>query len=219
MDICGNCGAPLDLNDDGECRWCRAKIRVKRPGAQDGPWGWPSIRLRWNWRLAALAAAAVVLAAGVGIAISSAVGSHQSGPPTATASDSTGAGQGVPPGSTDLQELRSDFGPWRRLTGRVTDGTALILLESGGAYASERWTVPSTATGWAQDLGGNVASVTQTGNQAAITDPDDVSYTVGINQAFIISSNPGTVLLIGPGGTVMSMSLAQATAMRQPLTR
>jgi hypothetical protein len=217
--VCGNCGAPLDLNDDGECRWCRAKIRAKRPRAKDDARGWPSIRLRWDWRLAAPAAAAVVLAAGAGIAISSAVGSHQSGPPTATASDSTGSGQGVPPGSTALQELRSDFGPWRQLTGRVSEGTALILLESGGAYASERWTVPSTATGWAQDLGGNVASVTPAGNQAAITDPDGVSYTVGINQAFIISSNPGTVLLIGPGGTVMSMSLAQATAMRQPLTR
>jgi hypothetical protein len=216
--VCGNCGAPLDLNDDGECRWCHAKIRARRPRAQDGPWGWPSVRWRWNWRLAAPAAAAVVLAAGAGIGISSAVGSHQSGPPAATASDSAGAGQGVPPGSTGLQQLRSDFGPWRRLTGQVT-GTALILLESGAAYASERWTVPSTAAGWAQDLGGNVASVTQRGNQAAITDPDGVGYTVGINQPFIISGNPGTVLLISPGGTVMSMSLAQATAMRQPLTR
>jgi hypothetical protein len=217
--ICRNCGAPLDLNDDGECRWCHAKIQARRPRVQDGPWGLPSIRLRWTWRLAALAAAAVALAAGVGIAISSAVGSHQSGPPAATASGSTGAGQGVPPGSTALQELRSDFGPWRQLTGRVTAGTALILLENGGAYTSERWTVPSTATGWAQDLGGNVASVTKTGDLAAITDPDGLGYTVGINQAFIFSSNPGTVLLVDPGGTVMSMSLAQATAVRQPLTR
>ena len=50
-----------------------------------------------------------------------------------------------------------------------------------------------------------------------ITDADGVGYTVGINQAFIISSNPDTVLLISPGSTVMSMSLAQATAVRQPL--
>jgi hypothetical protein len=175
--------------------------------------------LRWNWRLAALAAAAVVLAAGAGIGISRVVSSHQSGPPAATASHPSGAGQSVPPGSTNLQELRSDFGPWRQLTGRVTDGTALLLLDGGDAYASERWTVPSTATGWAQDLGGNVASVTMLGDHAAITDPDDVDYTVGIKQAFIISGNPGTVLLISPGGTVMSMSLAQATAMRQPLAR
>lgn len=219
MHVCGNCGAPLDLSEDGECRWCRAKIRARRPRSQDGRGGWPSIRLTWNWRLAAFAAAAVVVAAGVGIGIVSAVGSHQSGPPAAAASDPSGAGQGVPPGSTDLQALRSDFGPWRQLTGRVTDGPALLLLESGGAYASERWTVPSTAAGWAQDLGGNVASVTDTGDHAAITDPDGIGYTVGINQAFIISSNPGTVLLISPNGTVMSMSLAQATAMRQPLAR
>ena len=163
MHVCGNCGAPLDLNDDGECRWCHAKIRVRRPRSPDGPWGWPAVRLRWNWRLAALAAAAVVLAAGVGIGISRVVSSHQSGPPAATASDPSGAGQSVPPGSTNLQELRSDFGPWRQLTGRVTDGTALLLLEGGDAYASERWTVPSTATGWAQDLGGNVASVSRVG--------------------------------------------------------
>ena len=98
----------------------------------------------------------------------------------------------------------------------VTDGTALLLLENGGAYASKRWTVPSTAPGWAQDLGGNVASVTRLGDHAAIADPDGVGYTVGINQAFIISGNPGTVLLISPSGTVMSMSLAQATACASP---
>jgi hypothetical protein len=217
--VCGNCGAPLDLSEDGECRWCHAKIRVRRPGSPDGPWGWPAIRWRWNWRLAGLAAAAVVLAAGAGLGISSAVGSHQSGPPAATASGLPGAGQGGPPGSTGLQELRSDFGPWRPLAGQGTDDPALLLLEGGGASASESWTVPSAAPGWAQDLGGNVAAVTTSGDHAAITDPDGVGYTVGINQAFIIAGNPGTVLLISPGGTVMSMSLAQATAVRQPLTR
>ena len=169
--------------------------------------------------MAGLAAAAVVLAAGAGVGISSAVGSHQSGPPAATASGPSGAGQGVPPGSTDLQELRSNFGPWRQLTGQVTDQAALLLLESGAVSASERWTVPSTAPGWAQDLGGDVASVTASGDRAAITDPDGVGYTVGINQAFIISANPGTVLLVSPAGTVMSMSLAQATAVRQPFAR
>lgn len=219
MQVCGNCGAPLDLDEDGECPWCHAKVRARRPRSQDGPWGWPSIRLRWNWRVAALTAAAVALAAGAGIGVSSAVGSRQSGPPAATASGASGAGQGVPPGSTDLQELRSDFGPWRQLTGQVTDRTALLLLESGAMSASERWTVPSTAPGWAQDLGGNVASVTASGDHAAITDPDGVGYTVAIDQAFIISANPGTVLLVSPGGTVMSMSLAQATAVRQPLAR
>ena len=125
----------------------------------------------------------------------------------------------MPPESTDLQALRQDFGPWRQLTSRPTDSPALLLLQSGGAYASERWTVPPTATWWAQDIGGNVTSVTDSGDHATITDADGIAYTVGINQAFIFSSNPGTVLLVSPGSTVMSMSLAQATAIRQPLRK
>jgi hypothetical protein len=100
----------------------------------------------------------------------------------------------------------------------VRPGPAL-LLESGGAYASERWTVPSSSAGWAQDLGGNVTSVAASGDYAAIADADGTGYTVGIDQAFIISSNPETVLLISPDSTVLSMSLAQATAVRQPLAR
>jgi hypothetical protein len=125
----------------------------------------------------------------------------------------------VAPGSTDLQALRQDFGPWQQLTGRLTSGPALLLLESGGVYASERWTVPSTAAWWAQDLGGNVTSVTRSGGRAMIQDADGIGYTVGVNQAFIISTNPDTVLLITPSGVVMSMPLAQATAVRQPLGR
>jgi hypothetical protein len=222
VDVCGNCGAPLDVNEDGECRWCRAKVRARRPLRHSGgrPGGVrPGISWRWNSRLAAIAAVAIGLAAALGIGISSYVGSHQSGPPTATASGQSAANQAVAPGSTDLQALRQDFGPWRQLTAGPTDGPALLLLESGGAYASERWTVPSTSAWWAQDLGGNVTSVTDSGDHATITDADGVDYTVGINQAFIVSSNPGTVLLITPSSTVMSMPLAQATAVRQPLAR
>jgi ABC-type Fe3+-hydroxamate transport system substrate-binding protein len=118
-----------------------------------------------------------------------------------------------------LQALRQDFGPWRQLTGRPTDTAALLLLQGGSAAASERWTVPSTAAWWAQDLGGNVTSVAASGDYATVTDADGVQYTVGVNQAFIVSSNPGTVLLVTPGSAVMSMSLAQATAVRQPLAR
>ena len=217
VDVCGNCGAPLDVNEDGACRWCRTKVRAGHPLLHGG--GRRGISWRWNWRLAAIAAIAVGVAAGLGIGISGYVGSHQSGPPKATASGGSGADQAVAPGSTDLQALRQDFGPWRQLTAGPTDSPALLLLEGGGAYASERWTVPSTSTWWAQDLGGNVASVTDSGDHAAIRDADGVGYTVGINQAFIISSNPGTVLLITPGSVVMSMSLAQATAVRQPLAR
>ena len=90
-------------------------------------------------------------------------------------------------------------------------------LQNAGVSASKRWTVPSGSTQWAQDLGGNVTSVQVTGTHAAIADADGVGYTVGVNQPFIISGNPGTVLMISPDSTVMSMSLAQATAVRQPL--
>jgi hypothetical protein len=214
VDICGNCGAPLDLDEDGECRWCRAKVRARpRPSFAVGRRGWS-----WSWPLAAISAIAIGLAAGLGVGIASYVGSHESGPPTATATGSPVA-QSVPAGSTDLQALRQDFGPWRQLAGGPTDGPALLLLESGAAYASERWTVPSNATWWAQDLGGNVTSVTKSGARAMIEDADGIGYTVGVNQAFIISSNPDTVLLITPGGIVMSMPLAQATAVRRPLGR
>jgi hypothetical protein len=219
VDVCGNCGAPLDLNEDGQCRWCRTKVRVRHPPSQGGSRGRPGISWKWNWRAAAIAAVAIGLAAGLGVGISGYVGSHQSGPPPATAAGRSGAGQAVAPGSTDLQALRQDFGPWRQLTDRLTGSPALLLLEGGGTYASERWTVPSTAQWWAQDLGGNVGSVEESGDHATITDADGTGYTVGIDQAFIVSSNPGTVLLISPDSTVMSMSLAQATAVRQPLAR
>ena len=219
MDVCGNCGAPLDLSEDGECRWCRAKVRVRHPRPQRDGGGRPGISWRWNWRLGAITAAAIGLAVALGVGISSYVSSHQSGPPAATATGRSGTDQAVAPGSTDLQALRQDFGPWRQLTGRLTDSPALLLLQSGSAYASERWTVPSSAAWWAQDISGNVTSVADSGDLATITDADGIGYTVGINQPFIISSNPDTVLLISPSSTVMSMSVAQATAVRQPLTR
>lgn len=220
VDICGNCGAPLGLDDDGECRWCRATVRARsRPASARSR---PGRSWKWNWPLTAISAIAIGLAAGLGIGIASYVGSHQSGPPTATATDSP-VTQAVAPGSTDLQALRQDFGPWRQLAGgpadSLTDSPALLLLESGAAFASERWTVPSSATWWAQDLGGNVTSVTSSGDHATIADADGIGYTVGVNQAFIISANPDTVLLITPSGIVMSMPLAQATAVRRPLGR
>ena len=217
VDACGNCGAPLELDDDGRCRWCRVKVRVTHPHVHRADGRRPGISRRWSWRVGAITAAAIALAAGLGAGISSFIGSHQSGPPTATRTGDPGVVESVPPGSTDLQALRQDFGPWRPLTGQLTDSPALLLLQSGSVSASERWTVPSTATWWTADIGGDVTSVKDTGGRATITDADGVGYTVGINQAFIISSNPDTVLLISPGSTVMSMSLAQATAVRQPL--
>jgi uncharacterized membrane protein len=55
-----------------------------------------------------------------------------------------------------------------------------------------------------------------TGDHADITDADGNPYIVGINQPFVISGNPGTVLLIDRTGTVLAISLAQATAVRPP---
>lgn len=226
MDVCGNCGAPLELGEDGKCRWCRANVRARQPFVRRADRARPASDRhrpasgrRPNWRLGAIAAVAVCLAVGLGIGISSYVGSHQSGPPAASASGLPAAPGAVPPASTDLQALRQDFGPWRQLTGPLTGSPALLLLESGSTYASQRWTVSSTAQWWAQDIGGNVSSVALSGDRAAITDADGINYTVGVNQAFIISSNPDTVLLIRPSRTVMSMSLAQATAVRQPLRK
>jgi len=220
VDACGNCGAPLDLDEDGRCRWCRANVRPGRPSPHRDSAGRARPSWRWNWRLAAIAAVAVGAAAALGVGLFGYIGSHQSGPPATTAGRSSAA-QAVPPASTDLQALRQDFGPWRQLSGisQLTGSPALLLLDGGSAYASERWTVPSTATRWAQDIGGNVASVEDSGNHATIMDTDGVTYTVGINQPFIISGNPNTVLLIRPGGTVMSMPLAQATAVRQLLRK
>jgi hypothetical protein len=31
VDACGNCGAPLELDDDGRCRWCRVKAQATHP--------------------------------------------------------------------------------------------------------------------------------------------------------------------------------------------
>jgi hypothetical protein len=30
VDVCANCGAPLDLDETGTCRWCHARIRMER---------------------------------------------------------------------------------------------------------------------------------------------------------------------------------------------
>ena len=219
MDICGNCGAPLDLNEDGECRWCRARVRARRTRSFASG-NRQALSWKWNRRVAAITAIAIGLAVGLGVGIASYVGGHQSGPPAATASGQSPGVSAVAPGSTDLQALRQDVGPWRQLPGQPPPGSpALLLLQDGAATASARWTVPPTATWWAQDLGGNVTSVAASGHYAVIADADGISYTVGINQAFVLASNPGTVLLISPSSTVMSMSLAQATAVRQPLAR
>ena len=36
VDLCRNCGAPLELDDAGRCRWCHAQIRFESPASQAG---------------------------------------------------------------------------------------------------------------------------------------------------------------------------------------
>jgi hypothetical protein len=50
VDVCGNCGAPLDLNEDGECRWCRAKVRARHPLSHRDGGGRFGIGWQWNPR-------------------------------------------------------------------------------------------------------------------------------------------------------------------------
>lgn len=173
-----------------------------------------------GWRTYAGAAVVVLVAVVAGLVIAGTVASEQTGPPAATGTAQPGTGQGVPPGSTDLQNLQRDFGPWEQLSGKATNAPALLLLLNGTVQASTRWTIPAEASkGWTQDLGGDVNSATVSGKTAAITDADNVAYTVGVNQAFVVGTNPGTVLLVRPDRTVMSMTLAQATAVRASLKK
>jgi hypothetical protein len=160
----------------------------------------------------------VIVAVAAAIGISQYIGAHQPGPPAAGPAQA-GEPIGVPPESTNLQDLRQDYGPWQQLAGTTTDSPALLLLNNGAASASRRWTIPAAGPGWQPDLGGDLTSATVSGDQAAIADADDVDYTVGVGQPFVIASNPGTVLLVTRGGTVLSMSLAQATAVRQSLRK
>lgn len=146
---------------------------------------------------------------------------HQAGPPNGTAQQNPPA-QTVPASPTDLQNLKQDFGPWKQLTPSdqqpQTGSPAFALLENGGFYVSTTWTIPAHSSAWSQDIGGNIENVDVKGNFADITDADGNPYIVGIDQAFIVSSNPQTVLKIDPTGTVYSTTLAQATAVRQHLS-
>jgi hypothetical protein len=184
---------------------------------------WPprSTKRPLNRRRLATAAVLVVLAAIGGVTAAVLNSADRSGPPAGTAQQHPPAQQ-VQPGTTDLQQLKQNYGPWQQLTPSdqkpQTGQPALLLLENGGYFASQKWTVPTDASGWQQDIAGNVNNVDVKGNFADITDADSNPYIVGIDQPFIVSSNPGTVLRIDPTGNVLSMSLAQATAQRQPLS-
>ena len=124
---------------------------------------------------------------------------------------------------TALQNLSQDYGPWRQLTPAGahprTGSPALLLLQDGRYYASGRWTVPPGAPGWQWAAATDVASVRVTGGHADITDADGGGWIVGIDQPFVFSAAPGSVLRIDRAGVVWSLPLARATAVRQSLGR
>lgn len=39
VDVCRNCGAPLELDDAGRCRWCHVRIRYESAGSQGASQG------------------------------------------------------------------------------------------------------------------------------------------------------------------------------------
>lgn len=127
--------------------------------------------------------------------------------------------QQVPPGTTDLQNFKSDWGPWKQLAASQqnpqTGAPALLLLEPGtGYFASMNWTVPAGSPAWAPDLGGNIGGVDVRGNYALIADADGTTWVVGVNQPFVFASNPGTVLKIDPTGNVLAIPAAHAIGLR-----
>lgn len=126
----------------------------------------------------------------------------------------------VAPGTTDLENLESDWGPWRTLAtseqNPQSGSPALLLLNAGGYYASQKWTIPDSRE-WSPDLSGNVGGVQVEGTHALITDMDANPWTVGIRQPFVLASNPGTVLEIDPAGDVLAVPEAHAIALRMHL--
>jgi len=174
-------------------------------------------------RVITAAAAVVIVIAAVIIAVVGIEGNTHQGEPTPGTAQQNPPAQQIAPGTTDLQNLQKEWGPWQQLTpsdqSPQTGQPALLLLQTGGYFVSMSWTIPANSSGWQQDIGGNVSNVDVHGNYADITDADDNPYIVGINQPFIVSSNPDVVIKIDPTGNVWTMSLSQATALRLHLSK
>jgi hypothetical protein len=170
------------------------------------------------WRWVSATGFAVLAAAGLGLGVAGHVSSHQAGPPPVVQGQALPDQQYLPQG-TGLQNLRQEYGPWRQLTRPAAGNPALLLLQDGGSYVSQRWTVPAGAPGWQRPAASDVASARVDGDQASITDADGGAWVVGVGQPFVFAGAPGTVLRIDQDGTVWSLSLAQATAARRSLGR
>ena len=121
----------------------------------------------------------------------------------------------IAPGTTDLQNLKQDWGPWQEIAPSdqmpQTGAPAFLLLENAGYFASQNWTIPANSSAWQEDLS-NVPHVDVKGHYADITDADDNPYVVGISQPFVFASNPGTVLKVDPTGAVWAIPEAHAVS-------
>jgi hypothetical protein len=175
-------------------------------------------------RSAALIGAAVLFIAvviAVGITLWGAA--HPANPAPAGGTSQQQVQQQVPAGTTDLQNVESDWGPFTQLPASQADpqtgAPALLLLNAGGYYASQHWTVPAGDPGWTPDLSGSVASRDVHGNYVVITDADGNTWVVGTGQPFILASNPGTVLQVDRAGNVLSIpeSHAVSSGVRRPI--
>ena len=136
--------------------------------------------------------------------------------PTVTQGQQAPPAQQVPPANTDLQNFKSDWGPWAQLPvsqqNPFSGAPALLYMEQGNYYVSKSWTIPANSPAWTPDLGGNVGNEDVEGNHALITDQSGGQWTVTINQPFVFSQNPGSVLRIDPTGKVYTIPEAHATS-------
>jgi hypothetical protein len=171
------------------------------------------------WRWVSATGFAVLAAAGLGLGVAGHVSSHQAGPPAPVVQGQALPDQQSLPQGTGLQNLRQEYGPWRQLTRPAAGNLAVLLLQGGGAYVSQRWTVPAGAPGWTRPAASDVASARVDGDQVSITDADGGAWIVGVGQPFVFAGAPGTMLRIDRDGAVWSLSLAQATAARRSLGR
>jgi hypothetical protein len=175
------------------------------------------------WRWVSATGFAVLAAAGLGLGVAGHVSSHQAGPPPPVVQGQARPDQQSGPEGTELQNLRQEYGPWRQLTPSAADprtgNPAVLLLQDGSYYVSERWTVLAGAPGWQRVAASDVASVRVDGGHADLTDADGGAWVAGIGQPFVFSGTPGTVLRIDRDGDVWSLPLAQATAARRSVGR
>jgi hypothetical protein len=158
------------------------------------------------------------LAFGITVVVVTLVRSANTAPPAGTAQQQNPPAAVIPPAYSDLELFKQNWGTWQQLTpsdaAPQTGAPALLLLEQGGYYASQSWTVTPAATGWTPDLGGNVGARAVHGNYIDFTDADGNPGIAGVNQPFVVSTDPDVVLRIDQTGTVYQMTTAQATAVR-----